>query len=79
MFSNTTQGIDWRCMTSIMKMNPKSCLNIQNNASLVSHLKLMEKIDSLIEVYMNNKDNLLKNVKYFRKSTLYVLKTNHYQ
>jgi len=28
---------------------------------------------------MNNKDllnNLLKNVKYFRKSTLYVLKTN---
>ena len=57
MFSNTTQGIDWRCMTSIMKMNPKYCLNIQNNASLVSHLKLMEKIDDLIEVYMNDKDN----------------------
>ena len=59
-------------MTSIMKMDPKYCLKIQNDASPVSTSKTYGENWFFLEVYMIRKDllnNLLKNVKYFRKST----------
>jgi len=49
----------------------RKCLKIQNDASLCLLLKLMEKIDSFRGIYENKElsNDLLKDVKYFRKST----------
>ena len=49
----------------------RKCLKIQNDASLCLLLKLMEKIDSFRGIFERKElsNDLLKDVKYFRKST----------
>ena len=49
----------------------RKCLKIQNDASLCLLLKLMEKLILFRGIYENKElwNDLLKDVKYFRKST----------